>query len=189
MLRSLARSFSAFDGAVTFWLLPFTNLACAVAVDALERITPQERWTHTVTGEQTNVAPPNWKALVKEAVDFDRPIDSPWRREYLWDITHQAFVDYLPITVDIDFADALTGELQGLKLFWQQRELPVADRWALFNQALTPAVLLAWRDAYNATRETALALPAGEDVTDPLPVSGDLPGSATSTPTPSKKRR
>ncbi len=44
-LQSLARKHSAFDGKVTFWLLPHHTLGSDVAYQTLKSVEPEEHWS------------------------------------------------------------------------------------------------------------------------------------------------
>lgn len=128
-LKELARTYSAFDGAVVFYMMPYRTIKVDVVSDGLNKAKPRAEWG-----------------------DFDH------------------FFCYAEaLTVDIEFGDNLTGELAGLKAYWQGRNGSAAVNNAAWWETISQPVMLAWMDAYHHTRDTTIdAEPeASGEATDP----------------------
>jgi hypothetical protein len=177
-LRDLANKHEAFDGQVMFYFLPYQSLKCDVAINTLERITPQFQWKHQ-NGTIVTDEPREWTAAKELARPLKRSIESEWERERLWNLVHDVFAVALPSIVDVEFAltDKATAEVRGLQMFFQSQNGSTEKNWTLYNDLIGAAALgELWR-GYLLTRDTefsATALPSEAD-TDPE-VSG---GAAT----------
>lgn len=154
-LKELAVPFEAFDGAVVFYMLPYTNTAVDIAYSDLAQIAPSEKWVNRDTGEEVTRNPfPN---PTSDPVIEAQAKASPWERVWLWSAAHSIFGGIVPITVDIEFkGKTLPPPVRGLKAFWEGRNGSVQHNWTLFQQAIGSAAGKAWLDAYAATQDTSM---------------------------------
>src|SRR5690348_6397825 len=130
-LRQLAVAYPAFDGAVTFYMLPFRNVQTNVREGRLNAITPHFLYTHRERGEQVYVEP------VEHALAVERKTDSSWDVTDLWGPVEYNFTSIEPLTVAIEFApfNAQTPpDVQALAVYWQNAPQEIQARWEAFQQ-------------------------------------------------------
>lgn len=159
-LRQLSTPHPAFDGAVTFWMLPFRSLSVDVIITELERLDPKWEYTNTVTGECTHEVPEQYRKDIERAQAVNVPFASAWRATFLWTGRHEAFWKCDGATTDIEFHDTSSStELKALEYYWQIRPPDIAERWDAFNELIGVNVFKAWEEAFQATRDTRMAAP------------------------------
>lgn len=154
-LRDVAVPYKAFEGAVTFWMLPYTNMEVDIRLSELRRLEPPEKWVHADTGEETYKDPhPN---------PGDDPIieaqrkASKWEHVDLWGNIHSIFWGVVPLTIDIEFKDKkLPTPARGLQAYWENRNGSTAHNWTLFKQLIGGNVGTEWMSAYIETRDTSM---------------------------------
>lgn len=215
ILRRLANSYSAFDGQVIFWMLPFSNHAVTARNLQFDLIEPHFRYTHKETGEVMTEEPREHRALIDALGDDPTPEDiadaihaSPWKVTNLWSAAHNNFVELDPLTIDVEFhlrEDAETA-LHAFALFWSEAPQTLEDRWQQWQLLIGGHINGAWVEAYKATREQRHRAPqkaTEEDATnggepDPLSSPPSSDGNATddataspsgAPPTPASNRR
>lgn len=153
-LKPLASKHAAFDGAVTFYMMPYRTMMVDIVVEELQRIAPSAKWVHSETGEETYTDP---HANIPEGkVGDEQRKASKWQEVGLWTDAHNLFALCDPLTVDIEFADNAPAEVAPLKAYWQNRNGSTAQRWELFAQVVPRALALEWFAAYQTTRDTTM---------------------------------
>lgn len=170
-LHELAVPFDAFDGAVTFYMLPFINLEYEIYADELQRLHPREKWVHTQTKEEVFTDP------------HDNPSDDPiieaqrkaskWERIDLWSPAYTYFLACVPLTVDIEFkGKKLPAAAKGIQAYWQGRNGSIGHNWELYRQVIGVQAANAWLEAHNHAQDDRMDAPQAiqgdpADDTDP----------------------
>ena len=172
-LHDIAVPFKAFDGAVTFWMIPFTNPEAAVYENELERVHPSAVWRHKETGEETTRNP--YPGDSSDPIVKAQREQGEWEMISLWHNPEQLFLICVPLTADIEFkGKKLPAEVRALQVFWEQRNGKVSHNWDLYRQLVSQPVSLVWFDAYNQTRDTSMD---GPDELQAEPAEGADPNS------------
>lgn len=108
-LKQLARSYSAFDGAVTFYMLPYRPLIADVIISRLETVKPRDEWDSndiffTVAESRT----------VDIEFDDDLPVGAVGLQAY-WQgrngsvtANHEAFLHALHVDALVEWINAFT---------------------------------------------------------------------------------
>ena len=157
-LRDFARKFEALDGAVTFWMLEFSNRDSEIAYDELAREYPERKWVHSETGEETFTDPHT--SDLDDSVKQAQRKASKWDEVYLWSNSQNIFIMCDPITVDIEFkSKKLSAELKALQHYWDNRNGHHLHNWDMFRQLVGRQVANAWFEAYSKTRDESFAGP------------------------------
>lgn len=168
-LKTLARSASAFDGQVTFYMLPFHTLATDVAITELARHAPQFEYVNTRTGQKQTDTPRGWDD--KQAQIEQLMLTSPeaaatateqyeWQRTRLWRQTHDCYAIVLPLIVDIEFHSPTSPDVLIFQEYWHGRpSSDVRTDFGQFAQAVSIEMHTALWVAYGQTRDTKLAAP------------------------------
>lgn len=116
--KDVARSYRAFDGQVTFHMIPWNTLMVQTNITRLSKL------------------------LGKPFAEFDT--------------AEKLFASADALTVDIEFADALTPELEGLQAYWHGRNGDFAARFDGYMRYLSEDVFIEWLTAYGETRDHSL---------------------------------
>lgn len=171
-VKDLARKYEAFDGRVTFWMLPYRSLRTDISVDAIESSgEPQAVYVHKKTGERVFKEPKAYKKALDVAAKLKTPFKSDWERKGLWTTLHSTFYICDAATVAIDFApfdETTPAEVRALAAYWEARSASAEESWQVFKQMIGTATTNAWWAAYNATRDKEYNAPSaiqspGED--------------------------
>ena len=183
-LKDFAKSYTTPDGQVTFHLLPFLNLDYQMIGDALQEIVPRYQWVNKKTAAVLNEQPDEHLEAVKRARRTNqKDVRTDWKQVDLWKTSHSTFVFLHGVAVEIEFhlTDQAPGWLRAFKAYWEERDEDIATRWRLFQQLFgSEAIGLFWQ-AFDATREKSMSVPADanqealKDADDPEAASGEAP--------------
>lgn len=201
-LKSLAVPYKAWDGAVIFWMLPFTSFAVDARVETFSHLHPRFRYRNPQTGEWRLTEPPEYTAaldlaqgMTPEELDEFKPFeDVSWVKESVWSAAADCFALCEPLTVDIEQAGgdaALPAAAKALLLYWQEHGASLDEDWANFQRLLGGEAVNEWLLAYQTTRDHRMDAPeAPEGHAAPQSSSGgkhtrkrSSRNSATSQPT------
>lgn len=156
-LKDLAQAYTAFDGAVTFWMIPYETLQVTIQLQELNRLEPSAKWVHQESGEERYDDP--HEHLLDDPVGEAKRAASPWKRVSLWSTVHNLYAVAEPVTVEIEFADQLPPALRSLQLYWAERNGHVAHNWPLFKQLVSREAAQAWDLAFDNTRDQSWNAP------------------------------
>lgn len=213
-LRKLALSYPAFDGAVTFYLLPYRRLETEISISELNAMEPQLVYVHIKTGERRLKKPADLAELeakasaitdaaiakvqqLKLSDDKAEVVLNPakakadkllaqveWETVNQWTVMHRTFIYCEGATVAIDFSDVLPQELMAFREYWQTRDRVTADRWQTFQAVIGTSVVNAWWDAYSSTRDTVGAAPKALSEDEPKDFLPEDSGEPSTEPIP-----
>ncbi len=153
-LKALTKAHKLFDGTVTVYMMPYRTMNVDIAIEALNRQMPMKKWVHGETGEETYKDP--HATLGDDKIGRAQRENSKWDEIDLWADAHNLFCVCDPLTVDIEFADELTGQGAVLQTYWQNRNGSMLHNWELFTTIVSRDIALAWFEAYEATRDTSM---------------------------------
>lgn len=193
--KAYAKSASAFDGQITFWILPFTTPLQDTRHSRLDDIDPEWEYVSEKNGKVVTEIPDGYlKSMLKardmKVASWERQTTyGGWKRRRRWYEQHDNFLIYDTHTVDVDFAlaDDAPAELRVFQAYWTDcADAPLNERFQAFQYAVSENVHKAWKVAFEATRDNPApaAREMGEgkpdEETDPN-ATGDGEPSTTST--------
>lgn len=154
-LRDFAEAYSAFNGEVTFYMVPFPTFETDRYLIDFQREHPQIKWVHQETGEEQFSDPVDGPS--DDAVAQAQREASPWQEVHLWSQAQSIFLACVPNTVDIEFKGKLSRTTaKALRAFWDGRNGSVEHNWELFQQTIGREAALEWLAAYDATRDSSM---------------------------------
>lgn len=160
-LKELSNSSTQLNGAVTFFMFPYSTLAGDPILQAFEELEPRFEYVHDRTGECSNEMPDQYRKDVERAraVGADE-IASHWKARALWGNYQVGFITFERFTTALEFREGeMNARLRALQMYWLARELDIAARWDLFQKIISPEIVAVIDAAYKETRDTAFAAP------------------------------
>lgn len=160
--KPFAQSAQAFDGQITFWILPFTTPLQDVRHSRLDDFDREYEYVNDKTGKVTSEAPDEYRKSMLRARDMNVPgwqfIASygGWTARRRWTRLHDNFLLYDTHTVAIDFTlnDDAPADLRLFEAYWSDcKDAPLQERFEAFGYAVSERVHDAWKAAFDATRD------------------------------------
>lgn len=197
-LKAFAQSASAFDGQMTFWILPFTTPLMEARYKRLDDLDPEVEYLNIKSGEVERQMPEKYRKALLKARDMNVPgwqnqVEyGGFRARKIWKDQHYDFLLLDTHTVGIDFAlhgDA-PADLKVFEAYWTEcADAELGERFHTFQYAVSKRVTEAWQQAFNETRDNPAPAPVelgqaqpGEDA-DPNVSSDGEPSTMTTNAT------
>lgn len=176
-LKAFAKSASAFEGQMTFWILPFTTPLMEARYKRLDDLDPEVEYLNVKSGEVERQMPEKYRKALLKARDMNVPewqsqIEyGGYRARKIWKDQHYDFLLLDTHTVDVEFAlhDDAPADLRAFAAYWTEcADADVIERFHAFQYAVSKRVTEAWQTAFSETRDNPAPAPAelGQEAPD-----------------------
>lgn len=162
-LRDLANEFTAFNGQMVIYYLPYQSLKSVGNINAVKRVQPEYKWVHE-DGREVYTAPPDWTAEIQMAKSLERDPVTKWTHYRLWGMLHDVFAAVLPAIVHVEyhFNERTTAELRGLRMYFESQNGSPDKNWELYNELVGANVLEELQRGWHETRDQEFSAPTPE---------------------------
>jgi len=166
-LKALTKSASAFDGQMTFWILPFTTPLMEARYKRLDDLEPEVEYISN-GGVVERAMPEKYRKALLKARDMNVPgwqnqIEyGGFRARKIWKDQHYDFLLLDTHTVAIEFAlhDDAPADLRAFAAYWTEcADADVIERFHAFQYAVSKRVTEAWQMAFSETRDNPAPAP------------------------------